>query len=52
MGSGVVQLAVWSILTPEVHGSNQSLANFYEEHLFPVNCIEKTKMNEKEAWNG
>ena len=29
----------------------QSLAKFIE-HLFTVNCIEKTKINKKEAGNG
>ena len=38
---------------PEVHGSNLVIGKkLYIEHLFTVNCIEKTKIKEKEAGNG
>ena len=50
MGSGcVAQLVERSLPIPEVR--IQSSAKFIE-HLFTVNCIEKTKIKRKEAGNG
>ena len=43
----VAQLVEWSLLIPEVGGSNPSMANFYIEHLVTVNCIEKAKLTKK-----
>ena len=49
----VAQLAEQSLPIPEVRGSNLVIGkNVYIEHLFTVNCIEKTKIKEKEAVNG
>ena len=48
----VAQLAVRLLLIPEVHCSNPVISEFLTEHLFTVNCIEKTKNKEKEAENG
>ena len=44
----VAQLAEGSLPIPEVRGSNPTFGEF-EEHLFTVNCIEKTKIKKKEA---
>ena len=32
---------------PEVWGSNPVIGKIYIEHLFPCNCIEKTKIQKK-----
>ena len=49
----VAQLVERPLLIPEVRGSNLVIGkNVYIEHLFTVNCIEKTKIKEKEAVNG
>ena len=49
----VVQLVERSLPIPDVHGSNLAIVkNLNIEHLFTVNCIEKTKIKEKEAGNG
>ena len=45
----VAQLVERSPLTPEIRGSNPVLGNTCIEHLFTVNCVEKS---EKEAGNG
>ena len=37
---------------PEVRGSKPVFGKIYIEHLFTVNCIEKTKIRKKEARNG
>ena len=34
-------------MIPEVQGSNLVIRNIYIEHLFSVNCIEKTKIKKK-----
>ena len=41
----VAQLAERTLPIPEVRGSNTVIVNFYIEHLFSVNCIEKSKIN-------
>ena len=46
----VAQLVEWLLAIPEVRGSNPVIGKIYMEHLFPVNCIEKTKIK-KEAGN-
>ena len=55
MNTGVVavaQLAERPLPILEVRGSNPVIGkNVYIEHLFTVNCIEKTKIMEKEAGN-
>ena len=38
--------------TAEVCGSNPDISKIYTEHLFTVNCIEKTTIKKKEAKNG
>ena len=48
----VAQLAERLLLIPEVHGSIPVIGKIYIEHLFTVNCIEKTKIKKKEAGNG
>ena len=49
----VAQLVERPLLIPEVRGSNPLIGkNLYIEHLFTVNCIEKTKMKKKEAGTG
>ena len=49
----VAQLIEQALPIPEVHGSNLVIGKkLYIEHLFTVNCIEKTKIKEKEAGNG
>ena len=45
----VAQLAVWSLPTPEVCGSNPVLGIEHLPFLLTVICIEKTK---KEKWPG
>ena len=44
----VAQLAERSLPVPYLRGSNPVIG----KKLFPVNCIEKTKIKEKEAGNG
>ena len=46
----MAQLVDRLLLIPEVRGSNPVIGK--TEHLFSVNCIEKTKSKEKEAGNG
>ena len=41
------QLVEWLLPTPTSVVRNQSLADFYKEHLFTVNCIEKTKIKKR-----
>ena len=48
----VAQLVEQSLAIPEVRGSNPVIGKIYIEHLFTVNCIEKTKIKKKEAGNG
>ena len=43
----VAQLEELLLQRSEVRGSNPVIANFYMEHMFTVNCIEKTKIKEK-----
>ena len=43
----VVQLVKPLLLILEVHGSNPVIGKIYVEHLFTVNCIEKTKIKKK-----
>ena len=43
----MAQLVEWSILIPEVPGSTPVTGKIYIEHLFTINCIEKTKINKK-----
>ena len=54
IGSGcVAQLVERPLPIPEVRSSNPVIGkNLHIEHLFNVNCIEKTKIKEKEAGNG
>ena len=49
----VAKLVERPLQIPEVCGSNQVIGkNLHIENLFTVNCIEKTKIKEKEAGNG
>ena len=48
----VAQLVEWSLPILKVHGSNPVIGKIYIEHLFTISCIEKTKINKKEAGNG
>ena len=49
----VAQVVEQPLPIPEVRGSNPLIGkNLNIEHLFTVNCIEKTKIKEKEAGNG
>ena len=49
----MTQLVDRPLPIPEVWGSNPVIGkNLCIEHLFTVNCIEKTKIKEKEAVNG
>ena len=51
-GFGVVGWVVeWSLLTPEIRGSNRVIGNFIYFQLY-LNCNEKTKINKKEAGIG
>ena len=43
----VAQLVERSLPIPKVHGLNPVISKIYIEHLFTVNCIEKTKIKEK-----
>ena len=43
----VAQLVERSLPIPEVHGLNPVISKIYIEHLFTVNCIEKTKIKKK-----
>ena len=48
----MTQLVEQSLLIPKVRGSNPVIGKkLYIEHLFTVNCIEKTKIKKKEAGN-
>ena len=46
------QLVEGSLQIPEVCCSNPVISKIYIEHLFAVKCIEKTKINLKEAGKG
>ena len=49
----VAQLVERPLPIPEVRGSIPVIGKkIYIEHLFIVNCIEKTKIKEKEGGNG
>ena len=49
----MAQLVWRPIPISEVRGSNPVIGkNLHIEHLFTVNCIEKTKIKEKEVGNG
>ena len=43
----VAQLVERSLPIPEVHSSNPVIGKIYIEHLFTINCIEKTKINKR-----
>ena len=43
----VAQLVERSLLIPEVLGSTPVIGKILFEHLFIINCIEKTKINKK-----
>ena len=45
----MAQLVERSLPTSEVRGSNPAIGNFYIEHLFTVNCVEKTKIKKKRS---
>ena len=47
----VAQSVEWSLPIPEVRGSNPVIGK-HLNRTFTVNCIEKTKIKEKEAGNG
>ena len=40
----VAQLVERSLPTPKVHGLNPVIGKLFIEHLFTVNCIEKTEI--------
>ena len=48
----VAQLVERLLPIPEVRGSNPVIGKHLYWTLFTVNCIEKTKIKEKEAENG
>ena len=59
VGSGVAQLAEWSLPNPEVHSSNPAIRKSYIEHLFTFYFMEKTKIKKKrikkivlKSWKG
>ena len=43
----VTQLVEQLLLIPEVHSLNPVIGKIYIEHLFIVNCIEKTKIKKR-----
>ena len=43
----VAQLVEQSLSIPEVRGSNPVIGKIYIEHLFTINCFEKTKINKR-----
>ena len=44
----MAQFVEWSLLTPEVHGSNPVIGKLLSDiYLFAVNCIEKMKIKKK-----
>ena len=43
----VAQLEEWLLPKPEVRDSSLDIGNAYIEHLFPVDCVEKTKISLK-----
>ena len=50
LGSGCDSVGTWSLPTPEIHGSNPFIGKLLLDiYLFPVNCIEKTKIKQKEV---
>ena len=51
MGSVVAQLVEWSPPTPEICVLNPVIGKTFIEHLFTVNCVEKTKIKKNEAGN-
>ena len=52
----MAQLVERLLSIPEVHSTTPFICKIYIEHwfvyLFLINCIEKTKINYKEAGNG
>ena len=48
----MAQLVEPSLLIPEVRGSTPDIRQNFIEHLFIINCIEKTIIINKEAGNG
>ena len=48
----LAQLVERLLPKPEVRSSNPVISKIYIEHLFAVKCIEKTKINLKEAGQG
>ena len=46
----VAQLVERLIATPEVCGLNPVISEIFIEHLFAVNCIEKTKIKRSREW--
>ena len=40
-------LLEWLLPTPEVYGRNPVISKINAEHLFTVNCMEKTKIKKK-----
>ena len=42
----------WLLSTPEVLSLNPVISFFYIEHVFSVNCMEKTKIKKREAGKG
>ena len=47
----MAQLTEWSLPIPEIRGSNPVIGKLIFINCFK-NCIEKTKIKEKEAGNG
>ena len=47
----VAQLEELSLLIPEVSSSTPVIGKIFNERLFTVNCIEKTKMEKKVTGN-
>ena len=45
----VAQLVERSLAIPEDQGWNPVIGKIYIEHLFTVNCIEKTKIKKKRS---
>ena len=45
----VAQLVERSLAIPEDQGWNPVIGKIYIEHLFTVNCIEKTKLKKKRS---
>ena len=43
----VVHLVEWLLQISEVNGLYPVIGKFFIEHLFPINCIEKTNIKKK-----